>query len=165
MPAARRQSAGLLLYRSVAGEVEVLVGHMGGPFWARKDEGAWSIPKGEHEPDEDPRAAAAREFAEELGSAPPDGPWLELGTVRQSGGKIVTVFAVRGDLDPAAAVSNTFDLEWPRGSGRIRTFPEVDRVAWFDLPTARAKLVRGQLPFLDRLLDHLAAQNEPAQEA
>ncbi|OHV38522.1 MULTISPECIES: NUDIX domain-containing protein [Pseudofrankia] len=157
MPARTRHSAGLLLYRDVADGLEVLIAHMGGPFWARKDEGAWSIPKGESEPDEDLRVAAAREFAEELGSAPPDGPWIELGDVRQSGGKVVTAYALRGDFDPAAAVSNTFELEWPRGSGRVRTFPEVDRVAWFDLPTARAKLVRGQLPFLDRLLDQLGS--------
>ncbi|MDT3440053.1 MULTISPECIES: NUDIX domain-containing protein [unclassified Pseudofrankia] len=158
MPAQKRHSAGLLLYRNAADRLEVLIAHMGGPFWARKDEGAWSIPKGEYEPDEDPRTAAAREFAEELGSAPPDGPWIGLGDVRQSGGKVVTAFALRGDFDPATAVSNTFELEWPRGSGRIQAFPEVDRVAWFDLPTAGVKLVRGQLPFLDRLLDQLTSQ-------
>ncbi|ONH31088.1 DNA mismatch repair protein MutT [Pseudofrankia asymbiotica] len=154
----RRRSAGLLLYRDVGGGLEVLIAHMGGPFWARKDEAAWSIPKGEYEPDEDPRAAAAREFAEELGSAPPDGPWIELGDVRQSGGKVVTAYALRGDFDPATAVSNTFELEWPRGSGRVQAFPEVDRVAWCDLPAARARLVRGLLPFLDRLLDQVAPQ-------
>src|SRR5262249_4659665 len=121
IPAQKRHSAGLLLFRHVADGLEVLVAHMGGTFWARKDEGAWSIRKGEYEPDEDPRVAAAREFAEELGSAPPDGPWVELGDVRQSGGKVVTAFALRGDFDPATAVSNTFELEWPRGSGRIRT--------------------------------------------
>jgi len=168
MPA--RTSAGLLLYRTANGALQVLIAHMGGPFWARKDDGAWSIPKGEHDPGEDPRAAAAREFTEELGAAPPAGQWVELGAARQSGGKVVTAYALRGDFDPATAVSNTFELEWPRGSGRIRSFPEVDRVAWFDLATARTKLVRGQVPLLDRLAEHLASEHpaatgEPATEA
>ncbi len=130
----------------------MLLGHMGGPFWARKDEAAWSIPKGEYEPDENPAAAAAREFTEELGSPPPPGELVELGTVRQSGGKQVTAFALRGDLDADRIVSNVFTLEWPPRSGRMQEFPEIDRAAWFDVSTARAKIVRGQLPFLDRLL-------------
>lgn len=152
MASSRPRSAGLLLYRLVDGVAEVLIGHMGGPFWARKDAGAWSIPKGEPEPDEDLRAAAAREFAEEIGSPAPAGEWLELGEARQSTGKIVTAFAVRAEFDPATAVSNTFELEWPRGSGRIQAFPEIDRVAWFDVATARTKVVAGQVPLLDRLL-------------
>jgi predicted NUDIX family NTP pyrophosphohydrolase len=152
------RSAGVLLYRDRGDAVEVLLGHMGGPFWTRRDSGAWSIPKGEFDPAEDPRAAAAREFAEEMGSPPPEGPWLELGDARQSTGKIVTAFALRGDFDPATAVSNTFDLEWPRGSGRIRSFPEIDRVAWFDLAAARDRIVKGQIPFLDRLQTHLGTR-------
>ncbi|MGH3613709.1 MAG: NUDIX domain-containing protein [Pseudonocardia sp.] len=145
-------SAGILLFRPVAGDLEVLLGHMGGPFWARRDDGAWSMPKGEHSPDEDPRDAAAREFAEELGSPVPSGPLVELGTVRQTSGKRLTAFAVAADFDADDIHSNTFDLEWPRGSGRIRSFPEIDRAAWFDTATARRKLVRGQVEFVDRLL-------------
>ncbi|BBZ02298.1 NUDIX domain-containing protein [Mycolicibacterium chitae] len=145
-------SAGVLLYR-VADEVEVLLAHPGGPFWARKDDGAWSVPKGEYDADEDPWVAAQREFAEELGLAVPDGDRLDLGEVKQAGGKVVTVFAVRADLDIAEARSNTFELEWPRGSGRMREFPEVDRVAWLPIEAARVKLLKGQRPFLDRLLD------------
>ncbi len=144
-------SAGVLLYR-VADEVEVLLAHPGGPFWARKDDGAWSVPKGEYDADEDPWVAAQREFAEELGLAVPDGDRLDLGEVKQAGGKVVTVFAVRADLDIAEARSNTFELEWPRGSGRMREFPEVDRVAWLPIEAARVKLLKGQRPFLDRLL-------------
>jgi predicted NUDIX family NTP pyrophosphohydrolase len=131
--------------------LEVLLGHMGGPFWARKDEGAWSIVKGELSAGEDPLAGARREFAEELGHAPPDGPVLALGEIRQRAGKRVIAFAVRGDFDPAALVPGTFDMEWPPRSGRRATFPEVDRVAWFDLQTAAAKVVKGQVPLLHRL--------------
>jgi len=145
-------SAGLVLFReSGDGALEVLLGHMGGPFWARKDEGAWSIPKGELEPDEEPLAAARREFAEELGHPPPDGPVLELGEIRQKAGKRVIAFAVRGDFDSADIVPGTFELAWPPRSGRTQTFPEVDRVAWFDLSTAAAKIVRGQAELLERL--------------
>jgi predicted NUDIX family NTP pyrophosphohydrolase len=160
MPSRRPRSAGLLLYRVVDGGVEVLIGHIGGPLWARRDAGAWSIPKGIPEPGEDLRVAAAREFAEEVGSPAPAGEWLELGDAQQSTGKIVTAFAVRGELDPAAAVSNTFELEWPRGSGRIQSFPEIDRVAWFDVPTARTKVVAGQVPLLDRLLGLLGVPDD-----
>jgi predicted NUDIX family NTP pyrophosphohydrolase len=144
-------SAGILLHRPGSGGWEVLLGHMGGPFWARKDAGAWSVPKGEHGPEEDALAAAVREFAEELGSPPPAGTPRELGTVRQPSGKRLTVFALAGDLDAEAIVSNTFTLEWPRGSGRVRAFPEIDRAAWFGPDDARRAVVRGQLPFLDRL--------------
>lgn len=146
-----RQSAGILLYRKVNGELEVLLGHLGGPFWARRDAGGWSLPKGEYEPDEEPEAAARREFAEELGLPVPEGDLAELGTVRQSGGKVVTVWALEGDLDPAQVVPGTFEMEWPKGSGRIQEFPEMDRFAWFSLPEAREKLLKGQQPFLDRL--------------
>lgn len=148
-----RLSAGVLLYRDgPGGDVEVLIAHPGGPFWARKDNGAWSIPKGEYGVGDDPWEAARREFAEELGLPVPDGPRLELGAVKQAGGKVVTVFAVRADLDVTEARSNTFELEWPRGSGRMREFPEVDRVAWLPVEAARVKLLKGQHPFLDRLL-------------
>ena len=131
--------------------LEVLLGHMGGPFWARKDDGAWSIPKGELAAGEDPLAGARREFAEELGHAPPDGHVLELGEIRQRGGKRVIAFAVEGDFDPDAIEPGTFELQWPPRSGRMQAFPEVDRVAWFDLAAARTKVIQGQLPLLARL--------------
>lgn len=148
---AAKRSAGLLVFRRTDAGIEVLIGHMGGPFWARKDDGAWSIPKGEYEPDEQPQVAARREFVEELGLPPPDGELLDLGEVRQSGGKTVIVWAVEGDLDPADVVPGTFEMEWPRGSGRIQEFPETDRVDWFELDAARAKVVAAQRAFLDRL--------------
>jgi len=145
-------SAGLLPYRRGERELEVLIAHMGGPFWARKDEGAWSIVKGEHGPDEDALAAARREFAEETATPPPQDEPLALGELRQRSGKLIRAWALEGaGLDPASFVSNTFTLEWPRGSGREREFPEIDRAAWFELTTARRKLVSGQVPFLDAL--------------
>ncbi|OCB34168.1 NTP pyrophosphohydrolase [Mycobacterium malmoense] len=147
-------SAGVLLYRTRDGVVEVLIAHPGGPFWARKDNGAWSIPKGEYAEGEDPWAAAQREFSEELGLSVPAGHRLDLGQLKQSGGKVVTAFAVRGDLDVSDARSNTFELEWPKGSGTVREFPEVDRVGWFSVAQARVKLLKGQLGFLDRLMAH-----------
>jgi predicted NUDIX family NTP pyrophosphohydrolase len=151
-----RRSAGILLYRYGAdGAPEVLLGHMGGPFWARRDAGAWSIPKGEYGEGEVPLDVARREFAEELGCPVPTSDVAELGTVRQSGGKQVTAWAAAGDFDPATAVSNTFSLEWPPRSGVWREFPEIDRVAWYTVAEARDKLVKGQVPFLDRLLDLL----------
>ncbi|MEU7634259.1 DUF6596 domain-containing protein [Nocardia sp. NPDC049220] len=157
---AAKHSAGVLLFRRTSGrEVEVLIGHMGGPFWARKDLSAWSIPKGEYEPDsEDARAAAGREFTEELGLPVPDGDWIPLGGVRYGSGtksKCLTVWAVEGDLDPADVVPGTFELEWPPRSGTIAEFPEIDRAAWFDTTTAREKLSAGQRPYLDRLTAHL----------
>jgi predicted NUDIX family NTP pyrophosphohydrolase len=145
-------SAGLLLYRVRSGVVDVLIAHPGGPFWARKDDGAWSIPKGEYVDGEDPWAAAQREFGEEVGLPLPDGPRIDLTPVKQAGGKIVTAFAVRADLDLAGTHSNTFELEWPRGSGKIREFPEVDRVEWFPVAQARVKLLKSQLPLLDQLM-------------
>ncbi len=141
-----------MLYRVTDGVVEVLIGHPGGPFWARKDDGAWSIPKGEYTDGENPWEVAQREFREELGKEPPTGPRLDLGPVKQPSGKIVTVFAVRGDLDLVDTHSNTFTLEWPKGSGTMREFPEIDRVAWFPLPAARTKLLKGQRPILDELM-------------
>jgi predicted NUDIX family NTP pyrophosphohydrolase len=149
-------SAGVLLYRILDDGVEVLLGHPGGPFWARKDDGAWSIPKGEYAEMEDPWLAARREFLEEIGLEVPDGPRVEFEPLKQSGGKIVTAFAIRGDLDITDSVSNTFELEWPKGSGRIREYPEIDRVAWLSVAQARSKLLRGQQPLLDRLVEHLA---------
>jgi predicted NUDIX family NTP pyrophosphohydrolase len=151
-------SAGLLLYRLNDGVVEVLIGHPGGPFWANKDEGAWSIPKGEYDDGEDPLACAIREFREELGSSPVKGPTKVsgLGSVTQPSGKIVTAFAVRGDLNLDGTVSNTFTLEWPKGSGNVREYPEIDRVDWFSVTEARAKLLKGQRPLLDRLIDVVA---------
>lgn len=145
-------SAGLLLYRVTEGAVEVLIGHPGGPFWARKDDGAWSIPKGEYTEGEDPWTVACREFEEELGKPPPAGPRVDFAPVRQPSGKIITAFAVRGDLDLTGTFSNTFTLEWPKGSGKIREFPEIDRVAWFSVVEARSKLLKGQRPLLDHLL-------------
>jgi predicted NUDIX family NTP pyrophosphohydrolase len=146
-----RTSAGILLHRPGPDATEVLLGHMGGPLWARRDERAWSIPKGEHGPDEDPWDAARREFAEEMGAPVPDGEVTDLGEVRQSGGKIVRAFAVQADFDAAAAVSNTVEIEWPPRSGRRLTIPEIDRAAWFDVDTAAAKLVSAQAGFLERI--------------
>jgi predicted NUDIX family NTP pyrophosphohydrolase len=148
-------SAGLLLYRFSGEGVEVLIGHPGGPFWARKDEGAWSIPKGEYVEGEDPWTAARREFEEELGKAPPDGPRIDFAPLKQPSGKIITAFAVLGDLDLDGTFSNTFELEWPKGSGNIREYPEIDRVAWFPVAQAQSKLLKGQRPLLDRLMDAL----------
>ncbi|WP_091939864.1 NUDIX domain-containing protein [Trujillonella endophytica] len=145
-----KRSAGVLLHRRGPAGVEVLLGHMGGPFWARKDAAAWSIPKGEYVDGEDPEAAARREFAEELGSPVPAAELAPLGEVRASG-KVLTVWAAEGDLDADACTSNTFALEWPPRSGRMQEFPEIDRAGWFDLVAAREKLVKGQVPFLDRL--------------
>jgi len=147
-----RRSAGLLLYRRRDGAVEVLLVHPGGPLWARRDAGAWSIPKGEVGEGEDPRAVALREFEEETGHLPPRGELVALGEVRQRGGKLVTAWAAAGDLDPAAITSNTFTLEWPPRSGRRRQFPEVDRAGWFDPATAREKLLAAQAELVDRLL-------------
>jgi predicted NUDIX family NTP pyrophosphohydrolase len=149
-------SAGLLLYRITDGSVEVLIGHPGGPFWAKKDDGAWSIPKGEYTDGEDPWAAARREFEEELGKPAPDGPRIDFPPLKQPSGKIITAFAVRGDLDLEGTVSNTFTLEWPKGSGNVREYPEIDRADWFCVPAARSKLLKGQRPLLDRLVDVLA---------
>lgn len=149
-------SAGLLLYRVTGGVVEVLLGHPGGPFWAHKDEGAWSIPKGEYDEGDDPWTVACREFEEELGKAPPDGPRIEFAPVKQPSGKIITAFAVRGDLDLDGTFSNTFTLEWPKGSGRIKEFPEIDRAGWFSAAQARSKLLKGQRILVDRLMEVLA---------
>ncbi|WP_189713875.1 NUDIX domain-containing protein [Streptomyces phaeofaciens] len=152
----QRRSAGLLLFRRTADGTQVLLGHMGGPYFARKDAGAWTVPKGEYEPDEPAWDAARREFREELGLAPPDGEAIALGEVRQTNGKIVTVWAIEADLDPAAVEPGTFTMEWPPRSGRRQEFPELDRVAWYGLDRARAVIVTAQAAFLDRLAEHSA---------
>jgi len=147
---AARQSAGLLLYRRPAGRLQVLLVHPGGPFWQKKDLGAWSIPKGEFARGEDALAAATREFHEETGLEV-TGPFTPLTPVKQPGGKIVHAWAVEGDFDPRALKSNTFSLEWPPRSGRAQEFPEVDRAAWFDLEEAKRRINRGQAALLDEL--------------
>lgn len=149
-----RRSAGLLLYRRREGGVEVLLVHPGGPFWANKDDGVWSIPKGEYAAEEDPLAAAKREFEEETGARPKGGA-VALGSFRQSSAKIVDAWAVEGDFDPASLKSNTLTLEWPPRSGRTREVPEVDRAAWFTPEEAARKLLKGQLPILETLLRRL----------
>ncbi|MFE0473868.1 NUDIX domain-containing protein [Streptomyces sp. NPDC058947] len=149
-----KRSAGLLLFRPSGQGFEVLLGHMGGPFFARRDAGAWTVPKGEYEPDEPAWDAARREFQEELGLPPPDGEAIDLGEVRQTNGKIVTVWAIEADLDPAAIVPGTFRMEWPPRSGRLQEFPELDRVAWFGPERAREVIVKAQAAFLDRLVEH-----------
>ncbi|MFE7129793.1 NUDIX domain-containing protein [Streptomyces sp. NPDC057638] len=154
------RSAGLLLFRRrQAGSeaLEVLIGHMGGPFWEGHDEQAWSVPKGQYTSEEEPVAAARREFEEELGLQPPEGQWLPLGEARQPNGKIVTLWAVEADLDTALVVPGTFTMEWPPRSGVVREFPELDRVEWFPLAEARGRLVAGQRVFLDRLMALVSA--------
>jgi predicted NUDIX family NTP pyrophosphohydrolase len=153
-----RRSAGLLLYRrTTGGRVEVLLAHPGGPMWAKRDEGAWSVPKGEIESHEeaDPYAVARREFEEETGHRPPDGEPVDLGEVRQKSGKMVVAFALEGDLDAATARSNTFPLQWPPSSGRWITIPEVDRVEWFAPDDARRRINEAQWPLVERLLSAL----------
>jgi predicted NUDIX family NTP pyrophosphohydrolase len=142
---------GILLYRRGEAGLEVLLVHPGGPFWAKKDLGAWSIPKGEHDEGEDAQACARREFEEETGSAPAPGELLDLGSVRQKAGKVVQAWALEGDLDPAGVRSNTFTLQWPPRSGQVREFPEVDRAEWFPVDAARARINPAQAAFLDRL--------------
>ncbi|MFF4760896.1 NUDIX domain-containing protein [Streptomyces sp. NPDC001292] len=153
-PRRGRRSAGLLLFRRSGDGLEVLLGHMGGPFFARRDAGAWTVPKGEYDPEEPAWEAARREFQEELGLPPPDGEAVPLGEVRQTNGKTVTAWAVEGDLDPATVVPGTFLMEWPPRSGRTQEFPELDRVAWLGLDRAREVIVTAQTAFLDRLAEH-----------
>ena len=152
----KKRSAGILMYRRTGSELEVLLVHPGGPFWARKDLGAWSIPKGEFEEGEEPLAAAEREFCEELGVEPGvafrDGAFLDLGVLVQPSRKEVIAWAVEGDFPVAALKSNTFEMEWPPRSGKKKRFPEVDRAEWFDLAEARRKILRGQVEFIERLL-------------
>jgi predicted NUDIX family NTP pyrophosphohydrolase len=148
------RSAGLLLFRRTGHGLEVLLGHMGGPYFAKRDAGAWTVPKGEYDADEPAWDAARREFQEELGLPPPDGEAVPLGEARQANGKIVTAWAVEADLDPATIDPGTFRMEWPPRSGRIQEFPELDRVEWFGLDRAREVIVKGQGAFLDRLAEH-----------
>lgn len=155
-----KRSAGLLLFRR-KGTIEILLAHPGGPFWARRDAGAWSIPKGEYEEGEEPLAAARREFAEETGCAVPGGPALPLGEVMQSRAKTVTAYAIEADFDPALLSPGMIEIEWPPRSGRSMPIPEIDRVAWFTLEEARTKIVAGQAAFLDRLAD--AISREPGR--
>jgi predicted NUDIX family NTP pyrophosphohydrolase len=150
-PKRRPRSAGILLYRQAAGALQVLLVHPGGPIWARRDLGVWSIPKGEYVEDEVPRAAARREFEEELGSPPPAGEMLDLGEIRQKSGKLVRAWAIAGDLDADQIHSNTFAMQWPPRSGRMQDFPEVDRAQWFGLGEAREQINAGQIALLDRL--------------
>ena len=156
---ATKHSAGILLYRRTGESraVEFLLVHPGGPFWVKRDLGAWTIPKGQLEPGEDPRDCALREMREELGAAPTLDPddLIEIGSVRQRAGKVVEAWAAEAEFDPAALASNTFTLEWPPRSGKEQEFPEVDRAEWFDLEAARRKIIPAQGDFLDRLLEHL----------
>jgi len=152
-----RRSAGLLLYRRRSGAVELLLAHPGGPIWAKRDEGVWTIPKGEIEDGEDPWAVACREFHEETGHPPPDGEAIDLGEIQQKGGKYVVAWAVKGDLDPANAHSNTVPFQWPPNSGRWITVPEIDRVEWFSPDEARKRIKDRQIPFIDRLIEALDA--------
>jgi predicted NUDIX family NTP pyrophosphohydrolase len=156
MTARSRHSGGILLWRMREGRPEVLLGHPGGPLFAKKDVDTWSVLKGEIEAGEDPLLVARREFEEETGQSPPDGEALELGKITQKGGKLVSAWALEGELDPALAVSNTFEMEWPPHSGRFAEFPEIDRVEWFDLGTARSKIKAAQIPFLERLEESVA---------
>ncbi|WP_245549732.1 NUDIX domain-containing protein [Gordonia effusa] len=152
MPRSRLPSAGILLFRLRAGAPEFLIVHPGGPLWSKKDAGAWSIPKGEYRPDDDPLEAAKREFTEEIGFPVPDGPLIELGDVTLKSGKVVTGYALEGDIDEKAIVSNKFELEWPPRSGRTQSFPEVDKAMWATFAAARRKLNPAQAEFLVRLL-------------
>ena len=149
------RSAGILLFRRRRAGTEVLLVHPGGPFWARRDEGAWSIPKGEHADGEDALTCARREFEEETGTAPPVGELIELGEIRQRSGKRVSAWALEGDLDPEAVRSNTFELEWPPRSGQRREFPEIDRAAWFGPDEARRRILPAQSELVDRLFARL----------
>lgn len=158
-------SAGILLYRRPADVPEVWIGHMGGPFWARRDEHAWSIPKGEYSADEEPLAAALREFGEEMGVPAPEAGYALLGSFRQNAKKTITVFTAEAEFAPGRIVSNTFALEWPPGSGTLRDYPEIDDAGWFPEPVARSKLVKGQGQVLDALIRRLAGpapEPEPA---
>lgn len=155
----KKTSAGLLLYKIQDERLLVLLGHMGGPFWAKKDQGAWSIPKGEYVAgQEETLDVAKREFQEELGAPAPSVEYHHLGSFAQPGGKIIDAWTACGDFDASAAVSNTFQMEWPKNSGTIREFPEIDRASWFDVTTAKQKVPKGQAPILARLISHLATK-------
>ena len=149
---AKKKSAGLLLYRENSGGLEVLLVHPGGPFWQKRDDGAWTIPKGEFDDDEDPLKAAQREFEEETGTVPPGGEFIPLEPVKQPSGKVVYAWAINGDFDLAKLRSNMFPMEWPPNSGKLQQFPEVDRADWLTMEIAKRKILKGQIPFIDQLL-------------
>lgn len=160
-----KRSAALLLYKLTEGNgLEVLIAHMGGPFWAKKNAGGWSIPKGEYEEGEDPRSTALREFEEEMGSTPPAGQLIELGETKQPSGKIITTYAMEGDFDTSNVHSNTFEMEWPKGSGKMQEFPEIDRAAWMAAGQAAEMLVKGQVPIIEALTNHLQTHGIPAEQ-
>jgi len=148
----KKKSAGLLLYRENSGGLEVLLVHPGGPFWQKRDDGAWTIPKGEFDDDEDPLKAAKREFEEETGTAPPDGKFIPLEPVKQPGGKTVYAWAINGDFDPTKLRSNMFPMEWPPNTGKLQQFPEIDRAAWLKPDIAKRKITRGQARLIDQLI-------------
>jgi predicted NUDIX family NTP pyrophosphohydrolase len=153
-----KRSAALLLYRLTDTHgLEVLIAHMGGPFWSKKNARAWSIPKGEYEEHEKPLLTAFREFEEEMGSAAPEGPIIELGDKKQPSGKVITTYAIEGGFDVSKFHSNTFEMEWPKGSGQMQEFPEVDRAAWMSVREAEEMLVKGQVPIIEALADYLRA--------
>lgn len=158
---AKKQSAGLVVYRKTAGSVEVLIVHIGGPWMAKKDKGAWSIPKGEYTENEDPLKTAYREFKEELSKEPPTGETASLGTVDQKNNKTVIAWAVEGDIDLSGAKSNTVQIEWPPKSGQMQEFPEVDKPGWYSLEIAAEKLIPAQVPLLQRLAEHLKIDFKP----
>ncbi|HEY5668083.1 MAG TPA: NUDIX domain-containing protein [Candidatus Saccharimonadales bacterium] len=160
---AAKQSAGLLLYKKTPDGYQVLLGHPGGPFWARRDDGVWSIPKGEFTEGEEPLKAARREFREEMGSDAPEGPVMELDSAKMSSGKVVYSWALEADLDTMTFRSNSFKMEWPPKSGQEQEFPELDRVGWFTIAAARQKLVKGQVPLLERLTELLHAPSSGEQ--
>ena len=157
-----KYSAGLLIYRKKSNQIEVLIAHMGAPWWAKKDVGAWSIPKGEYSDTEDPEATAEREFEEELGIKPPQGERYELGVIKQNNNKNVVAWALEGDLDVRHTTSNTFKVEWPPRSGKIQEFPEIDRADWFSLEEAAQKLIPAQVEFLQRLAEKLGVKFNPS---
>jgi len=161
-----KQSAGLLLYKRAAKDILVLLVHPGGPFWAKKDKGSWSIPKGEFIEGEDPQDAAKREFREELGLTSPEGQTIDLGSVKQSSGKMVYIWAQESDLDISKMKSNMFEMQWPPKSGQMQQFPEADKAAWLTLAQASEKIVKGQLPFLERLAEQFGQEisSEPQDE-
>lgn len=160
-----KRSAALLLFRlPEENGLEVLVAHMGGPFWANKNARGWSIPKGEYEEGEDPLTTALREFEEEMGSTPPTGQVVDLGDKKQPSGKIIRTYALEGDFDTSNIHSNTFEMEWPKGSGRIQEFPEIDRASWMTAGQASEMLVKGQVPIIEALIDYLRTQGTSAEQ-
>jgi predicted NUDIX family NTP pyrophosphohydrolase len=158
----KKHSAGILLFRRTDSSAEVLLGHPGGPFWKKKDKGAWSVPKGEYEAEEDPLAAACREFQEETGQAVPDGERLDLGEMKRKDGKVIHVWAIEGQIDERHIMSNTFEIEWPPKTGQLQSFPEIDRAAWFLLSEAPIKMHQGQHIFIERLAEHLDLELTPS---